>query len=75
MRKGELKNNTMEGSHSLFGLIWSIQKETGWSHDYILWGESWLTLQLKLADSPRVKKKEKNVIGPESWDQLEQLIH
>jgi hypothetical protein len=64
----------MEGSHSLFGLIWSIQKETGWSHNYILWGESWMMLQLKLTDSPRMRKKQNNVIGPENWDQIEQLI-
>ena len=74
-RKGEL-TNTMQGSHSLFGLIWSLQKETGWSHEYILWGESWMMLQLKLADSPRmVKKNDKRVIGPENWDDQVELLN
>lgn len=43
----------MEGSHSLWGVIWSIQKETGWTHNYLLWGESWLNIQMKIADSPK----------------------
>ena len=53
--KGESKSHT-EGSHSLFGIIWSIQKETGWTHNYILWGESWFNLLMKLADAPRTVK-------------------
>jgi hypothetical protein len=32
-----------------------IQKETGWTDDYILWGISWTNLQLKLADAPRYR--------------------
>ncbi|MFA5450595.1 MAG: hypothetical protein WC231_01165 [Dehalococcoidales bacterium] len=65
--KKELESR-MEGSHSLFGLIWSIQKETGWTHEYILWGESWLQLQLKLADAPGYVKDNKHIISPENWD-------
>ncbi len=49
----ELKSS-YESSHSLFGIIWTIQKETGWTHSYILWGESWFNIQMKLADAPRV---------------------
>ena len=49
----------MEGSHSLFGIIWSIQKETGWTNRYILWEESWFNLQLKLSDAPRMIKSGK----------------
>ena len=49
----ELKSRT-EHSHSLFGIIWSIQKETGWSHDYIMWKESWFNIQMKLADATRI---------------------
>lgn len=54
----ELKSST-EHSHSLFGIIWSIQRETGWSQDYILWGESWLNLQMKLSDAPRMVSGDK----------------
>ena len=65
----------MQGSHSLFGLIWSIQKETGWSHKYILWGEPWINLQIKFADAPRmITGKRKNIVRPENWEQMiEQL--
>jgi hypothetical protein len=58
----------MEGSHSLFGIIWSIQKETGWTHKYVLWGESWFNLQLKMNDAPRLVKHQKQKI--ESDDEL-----
>ena len=29
-----------------------IQKETGWTDDYLLWGVSWANIQMKLADAP-----------------------
>jgi hypothetical protein len=35
--------------------MYIIQKETGWTDDYILWGISWANLQLKLADAPRYR--------------------
>ena len=28
----------------------------GWSYDYLLWGISWLNLQLMIADAPRTKE-------------------
>jgi hypothetical protein len=64
----------MEGSHSLFGIIWSIQKETGWTHDYIMWGESWFNLQLKLSDSPRMVKGDR-VKKIEDADELEEFLN
>ena len=64
----------MEGSHSLFGVIWSIQKETGWTHDYILWGESWFNIQMKLADAPRmINGNRKKTIKSE--DELEEFLN
>lgn len=64
----------MEGSHSLFGVIWSIQKETGWTHDYVLWGESWFNLQMKLNDAPRMVNggKAKTI---DSDDELEEFLN
>ncbi len=38
--------------HSPFGRIWMIQKETGWTDDFVLWGVGWGNLQMKLADAP-----------------------
>jgi hypothetical protein len=52
----------MEGSHSLWGIIWSIQKETGWTHQYVLWGETWFNLQMKLGDAPRMVRARKDKI-------------
>jgi hypothetical protein len=41
--------------------MYILQKETGWTDDYILWGTSWVNLQMKLADAPHYSynKKEK----------------
>lgn len=50
----EESKSHMEGSHSLWGIIWSIQKETGWTQQYVLWGESWMNIQMKIADAPRM---------------------
>lgn len=57
--KESTSDDTTERSHSLFGIIFSIQRETGWTHDYILWGESWFNLQLKMHDMTRSKRKNK----------------
>ena len=69
--KGESKSR-MDGSHSLFGIIWSIQKETGWTHKYILWGESWFNIQMKLADAPKMVNGHKKEI--ESDEELAEFL-
>lgn len=43
----------MEGSHSLFGLVWQIAGATGWTVRHILWGVSYPLLLLMAADAPR----------------------
>jgi hypothetical protein len=32
-----------------------IQKETGWTDDYLLWGVSWANIQMKIKDAPYYK--------------------
>lgn len=43
----------MEPSHSPFGLIGQIARDTGWSVRYILHGVNYPTLMLMWQDSPR----------------------
>ena len=43
--KGELK-----GGHSPFGVMFRIQKETGWTDDYLLWEITWVNVRMKLID-------------------------
>lgn len=31
--------------------MYLLQKETGWTDEYILWGTNWANLQMKLADA------------------------
>ena len=70
----ELRGHRTEPSHSLFGVIFSTQKETGWSHSYILWGEPWITLQLKLSDLPRTVSGKNNVKEIEDDKELMEFL-
>ena len=44
---GELK-----GLNSPWGVLWNIQKETGWTDKYLLWEIPWINIRMKLADAP-----------------------
>lgn len=43
----------MIGLHSPFGLLGQIKRERGYTHEYLLWGESWINILLEGADQPR----------------------
>jgi hypothetical protein len=43
-------------------MMWTLQKETGWTDEYILWGTSWLNLRLKLADAPYYSYRKSNTV-------------
>ena len=47
----------------------------GWSYDYLLWGISWLNVQLMIADAPRSKDlptdEDGNVIDESKIERLE----
>ncbi|GHV10303.1 hypothetical protein FACS1894162_3670 [Bacteroidia bacterium] len=43
--RGELK-----GGYSPFGVMWRVQKETGWTDDHLLWGIPWVAVRMKLID-------------------------
>lgn len=43
----------MDGSHSLFGLIWQIATATGWTVDYILWHVTYPALMMMMSDAPQ----------------------
>ena len=53
------------GQHSLWGLIFSIARETGWHWNEVLWKVSWVNIRVMLADAPGYKKQ------PEVKKQLE----
>lgn len=67
-RSGE---STVLGLHSLWGTILSLQEKIGCTHDYILWGESWLNIQMKISDSARVGKRKKHI---ETEDELREFL-
>lgn len=53
----------MEGSHSPFGFIYQICKDTGWSVRYVMWKIPYPELLLMQLDAPHyvdkdIKKKE-----------------
>jgi hypothetical protein len=47
-------------------MILSLQEKLGCSHEYILWKESWSNLQMKIADAPKIVRKNKKPIETES---------
>ncbi|MCC8143840.1 MAG: hypothetical protein LUD02_02625 [Tannerellaceae bacterium] len=60
----------MEGSHSHFGLIYQIAKDTGWSVEYIM-GLPYAMLVTMLADAPRyISKPKQKAVRITSLDQL-----
>lgn len=49
----------MEGLHSPWGSLGRIKAERGYTHEYVLWGESWVNLLMETADQPRYVKGDK----------------
>ncbi|MGY3054384.1 hypothetical protein ACVWYG_002591 [Pedobacter sp. UYEF25] len=45
--------------HSPWGALYPIIEKTGWKLNYILWGVSWINLQLIIADQPAFTKSKK----------------
>ena len=68
-RDGEGVKSTIEGSHSLFGLIYQVAKDTGWSIEYIM-KIPYATLTMMLADAPRYVRKKDKPIRITSKEQL-----
>jgi hypothetical protein len=58
----------MEASHSLFGFVWQIASQTGWSVHRILWKIPYPALIMMVSDAPRYVsadelKKRKRAVG------------
>ena len=45
-----------------------------WQRDYLLWGISWVNVQLMLADMPSVDYDEDRVVDTESEEELAAFI-
>jgi hypothetical protein len=54
-----------------------IQKETGWTDEYLLWGISWANVQMKLRDAPYYKYRSGKGKDDKVVDQkgLEKWLH
>lgn len=59
----------IEGSHSPFGLIYQIAKDTGWTIEYIM-KIPYATLIMMLSDAPRYVRKKDKPIRITSKEQL-----
>lgn len=42
--------------NSPWGIEFMIIEKFGWTRKYLLWGESWLNIQLMIADAPAYRK-------------------
>jgi hypothetical protein len=45
-----------------------VIEKTGWSYHYVLWGISWQTVKMMIADAPKMvrKSKKKKLTGKEA---------
>jgi hypothetical protein len=57
--------------HSPWGIEFNVIKETGWTRRYVMWGESWLNVQIMLADAPSCRTKNKEAVT--KTDSIEDL--
>jgi hypothetical protein len=71
--KGELKGY-MDGLHSPFGLIGQIKEKTGYSHEYVLWGQPWALLLMEAADAPRYVRGRRPAPVVGSADEVENIL-
>lgn len=62
------------GLNSPWGYRGEICKTYGWTYDYLLWGISWVNVQLILADAAEVKTENPDESG-ENPGKSEEVIH
>lgn len=43
--------------NSPWGYRGELLKQFGWTYDYLLWGISWLNVQMMIKDAPRTKEQ------------------
>ena len=68
-RKWELK-----GGHSPFGVMYRIQKETGWTDEYLLWEIAWVNVRMKLIDEMHYDYSKDDEKTIESEDELVEFL-
>jgi hypothetical protein len=64
----------MDGLHSPFGIIGGIKERTGYTTEYILWGQAWALFLMEAADAPRYRKGQRPVTIAESTDEVENIL-
>ena len=57
------KPSRVIGLNSPWGNRGEIIKSFGWTYDYLLWGISWLNVQIMLADAARVEQEPEQTDG------------
>jgi hypothetical protein len=64
----------MDGLHSPFGLIGQIKEKTGYSHEYVLWGQPWVLFLLEGADAPHYVRGSRPVPVVDSIEEAQQAL-
>jgi len=72
-RKGELKGY-MDGLHSPWGLLGQVREKTGYTLNYILWGEPWINFLLGSMDAPRYVKGERPAPVAETVTDIQNVL-
>lgn len=58
----------MTGLNSPWGYRGELLKQFGWTYGYLLWGISWLNVQMMIKDAPRTRERGEDGGGNPSGD-------
>lgn len=64
----------MVGLHSPFGTIGNIKREYGYSIEYVLWGEPWISFLMQQSDAPRLSKQKNKGKTAQGANELKELL-
>lgn len=65
----------MRGLRSPWGTEGAVCSHFHWRRDYLLWGISWVNVQLMLADMPSVDYDGYNTVNTDSEEELAAFIN
>lgn len=75
-QKEKSESSRSKGLNSLWGSIWSICTNTGWSMHYVLWRVAWINIEMMISDAPSYSSatEDKETKTAETEDELKEFL-